>query len=425
MTHESISSPGHTAGALRHCAETDLPSDWEVSSVGAEFWIQLGKMLDASQDTGIYKPYIGNRAVRWGCIDINGIGSVPLTPSDLRRFRLKADDLLVCEGGEIGRSAIWNEPIPECYYQKALHRLRPRSTYSPYLMMSLLHLWTSSGYLDNYITRTSIAHLTKEKLELVPLPVPPLPEQRAITEALCDVDGLLWALEALVAKSQAIKRAAIQQLLTGKIRLSGFTGEWRTTSLGEVTQIVSGATPDTANPAYWNGTVPWCTPTDITNTRGKYLTATNRNITIAGLASCPASLLPIGALLLCTRATIGKVKIAAFEVCTNQGFKSLIARDRASNEFLYYLLDTLRPRLIRLATGSTFGEIGKHDITSIEVTLPPPREQRAIAGVLSDMDAEIATLERRLDKTRAVKQGMMQQLLTGRVRLVDPDVLEV
>ena len=160
-----------------------------------------------------------------------------MTPSDLRRFRLKKNDLLVCEGGEIGRAAIWNEPVPECYYQKALHRLRPRHTFSPYLMMSLLHLWTSNGYLSDYVTQTSIAHLTKEKLEIVPLPVPPLPEQCAITNTLCDVDDLLRALEALIDKKRAIKRATMQQLLTGKTRLPGFTGEWVTKSLGDLFSI--------------------------------------------------------------------------------------------------------------------------------------------------------------------------------------------
>ena len=90
--------------------------------------------------------------------------------------------------------------------------------------MSLLQLWASTGYLANYVTQTSIAHLPKDKLEIVPLPVPPPAEQRAIAEALSDVDGMLAALEALIAKKRAVKQAAMQQLLTGKSRLPGFSG---------------------------------------------------------------------------------------------------------------------------------------------------------------------------------------------------------
>ena len=120
-----------------------IPQDWRVSSVGAEFKVQLGKMLDAAKNVGIPKPYIGNRSVQWGRIDLDGLGTVPMATADLQRFRLRRGDLLVCEGGEIGRAAIWEEPIPECYYQKALHRLRTKGRDDAYLMMSLLQLWTS------------------------------------------------------------------------------------------------------------------------------------------------------------------------------------------------------------------------------------------------------------------------------------------
>ena len=108
-------------------------------------------------------------------------------------------------------------------------------------MMSLLQLWTSTGYLANYVTQTSIAHLPKDKLEVVPLPVPSPAEQRAIAEALSDVDGLLAALETLIAKKRAIKQAAMQQLLTGKSRLPGFSGAWETKRLGNIASFFKGS----------------------------------------------------------------------------------------------------------------------------------------------------------------------------------------
>ena len=186
-------------------------------------------------------------------------------------------------------------------------------------------------------------------------------------------------------------------------------------------EIKNGGTPRTEVPSYWGGHVPWCVPTDITACRGKYLTTTARTITSEGLASFGASLLPPGAILLCSRATIGEIKIASMPVATNQGFKSVSCHESVDREFLYYRLLTLKNRMIELATGSTFLEISKRDVASIRFPLPPLPEQRAIATILSDMDAEIAALERRLDKTRAIKQGMMQQLLTGAIRLPIPD----
>jgi type I restriction enzyme, S subunit len=136
------------------------------------------------------------------------------------------------------------------------------------------------------------------------------------------------------------------------------------------------------------------------------------------LASCSAQRLPIGALLLCSRATIGELKIAGTVVCTNQGFKSLVCNRDVSNEFLYYKLLTMKPQIVERAIGSTFLEISKKDTATLEITVPSIDEQAAIATILSDMDAEIAALEARRNKTRLLKQGMMQELLAGRIRLV-------
>ncbi len=193
--------------------------------------------------------------------------------------------------------------------------------------------------------------------------------------------------------------------------------DWDVARIGDVADIKNGATPSTGIAANWNGSIPWCTPTDVTNTSGKYLTGTARSITRQGLGACGASLLPAGALLLCSRATIGEIRIASVPVCTNQGFKSLIARDRVHGEFLYYLVLVLKPRLIRQAIGSTFLEVGKRALASMQVQVPPLKEQRAIAEALSDVDGLIESLEALIAKKRAVKTAAMQQLLTGRTRL--------
>jgi len=134
-----------SVGGYKHSEVGIIPVDWEVTTVGAEFSIQLGKMLDSEKNTGVPKAYLGNRAVQWGHIDINDLGVIKLTSSDLQRFRLRMGDLLVCEGGEIGRAAIWNQPIAECYFQKALHRLRPIRGYNVQLMLYVLQRLASNG----------------------------------------------------------------------------------------------------------------------------------------------------------------------------------------------------------------------------------------------------------------------------------------
>ena len=115
-----------------------------------------------------------------------------------------------------------------------------------------------------------------------------------------------------------------QHIVTGKARLKRFRENWETVTLGDIVDIRNGGTPRTEVPAYWGGVIPWCIPTDITACRGRYLVTTKRRITPEGLASCGTTLLPLGALLLCSRATIGEVKIASIPVATNQGFKSMV-----------------------------------------------------------------------------------------------------
>ncbi len=398
-----------------------IPQDWGVSSVGAEFTVQLGKMLDAAKNVGTPKPYIGNRAVQWRQIVLDDMVTVPMIPSEVRRFRLRRGDLLVCEGGEIGRAAIWNDLIPECFHQKALHRLRPTGSYVVYLMLSLLQLWASTGCLANYVTQTSIAHLPKEKLELIPLPVPPPDEQLAIAEALSDVDDLLFSLENLIVKKQAIKQATMQQLLTGKIRLPGFSGEWETKQLGRLGSFLKGRgikREDVSSTGY-------------SCIRYGELYTRYENYILNAVARIPSSIaqtaLPVktGDLLFAgsgeTSEEIGRCAAYLGDEPAYAGGDVVVLTPLGQNSlYLGYMMNqpTVARQKARMGQGDAVVHINTRNLAQIQIDLPPIEEQTEIAAILFDMDAEIATLERRRDKTRALKQGMMQQLLTGRIRLL-------
>lgn len=250
--------------------------------------------------------------------------------------------------------------------------------------------------------------------------LPPSACERAqIAEALSDADALIESLQQLIAKKRALKQGAMQALLTGRQRLPGFNEEWEAKPLDALAEIRTGGTPSTGQPDYWGGDLLWCTPTDITALGGrKYLRETARKITAKGLQASSAELIPAGSIVMTSRATIGECAINVVPVTTNQGFKSFVPFDNVDVEFLYYLLLTQTDGFISLCGGSTFLEIGKTQLAGYQVCLPPLKEeQTAIATVLSDMDAEIDALETRLAKTRDLKAGMMQELLTGRIRL--------
>ncbi len=383
-----------------------IPEDWEVSSVGAEFSIKLGKMLDAEKNVGVLKPYLGNRAIQWGRIDLTDLGEIKLTSADMQRFSLRRGDLLVCEGGEVGRAAIW-KVSEECYYQKALHRLRPVRGYNVEFMLNVLHRYSGMGFFLNFVTQTSIAHLPKDKFESVPIPLPPTKaEQEAIAEALSDADGLIEALEQLIAKKRAIKQGAMQELLTGKKRLPGFDGEWETKKLGEVAEVVMGQSPSSKSYNYKREGLPLIQGNADISDRNTIKRVYTTEITKLGCK---------GDILMSVRAPVGEIARATFDVCLGRGVCAI----RFSNHYLYHALIAKEATWAKLSKGSTFDSVNSTDVKTFEMELPVDEdEQTAIATVLSDMDAEIAALEAKLSKARQVKQGMMQELLTGRIRLV-------
>jgi restriction endonuclease S subunit len=252
--------------------------------------------------------------------------------------------------------------------------------------------------------------------------LPPRSEQQAIAEALSDVDALIESLSLLLAKKRQMKQGAMQELLNCKKRLPGFCGDWVARRLDQLADIRSGGTPSTAQDQFWNGDVLWCTPTDITALEGKkYLHDTARKLTVLGMRASAAELIPATSVVMTTRATIGECAINATPVTTNQGFKSFVPFDGVDVEFLYYLLQKQRAGFISLCSGSTFLEIGKAHLSAYEVIVPQSKdEQYAISSVLSEIDRNIDALQAKLGKVKALKQGMMQSLLTGHIRLVQP-----
>jgi type I restriction enzyme S subunit len=393
-----------------------IPEDWEVSSVGREFDIQLGKMLDAEKNVGIPKPYLGNRAVQWDRIDVSDLPTVPMSRSDIERFRLRKGDLLVCEGGEVGRAAIWEAPLKECYYQKALHRLRATRGFDVRVMAALLRQWSDRGLLTNYVTQTSIAHLPREKFMEVPLVVPPLPEQRAIAAALSEVDALLAALDRLIAKKRDLKQAAMQQLLTGQTRLPGFEGEWEETTLGEIGECIIGLTYKPENVTSHGLLV-----LRSSNVQSGRITFDD-NVYV-DLEVAEHLYTRVGDLLVCvrngSRALIGKCAVIDSSAAgVTFGAFMAMYRTRHWRFVVHAFQGGDIQRQIRDNIGATINQITNKDMKAFRINLPPEAEQTAIAAVLSDMDAELAALEQRREKTRALKQGMMQDLLTGRTRLI-------
>ncbi|WQY06700.1 restriction endonuclease subunit S [Helicobacter pylori] len=190
---------------------------------------------------------------------------------------------------------------------------------------------------------------------------------------------------------------------------------WQRVRLGDVAEIIGGGTPSTQITSFWNGSINWFTPTEIGIT--KYVYKSQRTITPLGLKKSSAKLLPIGTILLTSRASIGDCAILKEVATTNQGFQSLIPLEEINNEFLYYLILTLKNKLLKLASGSTFLEVSPNKIKNLLIPLPPLNEQIAIANILSALDHYLYTLDALILKKEGVKKALSFELLSQRKRL--------
>ena len=242
-------------------------------------------------------------------------------------------------------------------------------------------------------------------------------EQRAIAAALSDVDALLAKLDQLIAKKRDLKQATMQQLLTGQTRLPGFSGAWEVKRLGDVAQLVNGF-------AFKSSTYNEC---------GRYKVVTIANVqdgfmsieVCNKIARLPPDIqshqcLIQGDILISMTGNVGRVcRVCDDDCLLNQRVGKLVPVG-IDGGFLFCVLRQpgFLATMVTKAKGGAQGNLSRADITEYELNLPSSQEQTAIATVLSDMDAELAALEARRDKTRTLKQGMMQELLTGRMRLV-------
>jgi len=263
-------------------------------------------------------------------------------------------------------------------------------------------------------------NINQESLKKLLIAFPPSPtEQRAIADALSDTDSLIDSLEQLIAKKRDIKQAAMQQLLTGKTRLGGFTEKWETKRIGEFTDCCAGGTPSTIIDEYWGGSIRWMNSGELNLKR---VHEVEGRITEWGLRNSSTRLVPSRCVLIGLAGqgkTRGTVAINFVELCTNQSIAAIFPNESFSPEYLYFNLDSRYDELRSLSDGGGGrGGLNLTIIRSLEIPFPCPNEQAAIAAILTQIDDEILYLEAHLKKIREIKQGMMQQLLTGKVRLI-------
>lgn len=188
--------------------------------------------------------------------------------------------------------------------------------------------------------------------------------------------------------------------------------DWEKKSFAQLGAIVGGSTPSRDVPSFWRGSIPWVTPGEVSRETSKYIDDTNDHISASGLSGSGANLLPVGSLMVTTRATLGARAINAVPMATNQGFKSVIFRRSDDADYYFHVLDKVKPELVRRASGTTFLEISGTEFGDVVVPNPPAEEKRKIVQILDVLDTAIRETEAIIAKLKALKLGLLNDLLT-------------
>ncbi len=194
--------------------------------------------------------------------------------------------------------------------------------------------------------------------------------------------------------------------------LKHLPADWSRKEIQQLGTVVGGGTPSRDVPSFWNGSIPWVTPSEVSGNAIKLLHETKEHISAAGLAGSGATLLPAGSLMVTTRATLGARAINAASMATNQGFKSVVFKQGEDVGFYFHFLEKVKPEILRRSSGTTFLEISSSEFGRIEVPSPHSEEKRLITEVLDTIDTAIHETEAIIAKLKAVKQGLLHDLLT-------------
>lgn len=298
-----------------------------------------------------------------------------------------------------------------------MYPLKPAADVAGGFVLPVLLSHRFTKYAESVSVRSGMPKINRTEMAEFVVALPKLLEQRAIATALSDVDALLDGLTRLIAKKRALKQATMQQLLSGQTRLPGFSEEWTMTRLEDVARIQRGASPRPIDSPVWfdaNSSIGWVRISDVTRS-GMFLRETVQRLSPLGVQhSRPVAK---GSLIMSICATVGRPIITEIDVCIHDGF--VVFDDlQADKFFIFYVLKGIELEWSKHGQTGSQMNLNTGLINGTRISLPPREEQTAIAAILSDQDAELASLDARLTKTRALKQAMMQELLTGRTRLV-------
>jgi type I restriction enzyme S subunit len=410
-----------------------INQSWPCRRLGELFEIGAGKTMSAAARAGDLKtPFLRTSNVLWDEIDLTAVDEMSIPAHELAEKRLRPGDLLVCEGGEIGRAAIWNGEIDIISFQNHLHRLRPiRNDVEPRFYVYFLQAgFTQLGIFEGAGNKTTIPNLSRNRLAALDVPHPRIDEQRDIVRALSRIREAMKVHDQSTMVARDLKGAAMQALFTRGLRgeehnetdIGLVPASWKRLPISALGDVVTGNTPPTKDPEnYVGGQIPFIAPGDFEH--GSSIERTEKLITDHGLKRSR----PIKAgttCFVCIGSTIGKVGYVVAPICaTNQQINSILPSADFDPLFVFYLMTFWSDYVRKQASPSPVPILSKGAFEQIEIFASPEiDEQREIAGILSAIDRKIDLHKRRRAVLDELFKSLLHKLMTGKVRVADLDI---
>ena len=415
-----------------------IPEDWNFDTLGSlDPYVTSG-----SRGWAQYYSKFGDAFIRITNLDRASIDIdlsdlkhvlIPDGDSEGQRTELRNGDILISITADIGIIGYVDDSVPKPAYinqHVSLVRFEPDETDSRFVAYFLASEHVQSLFVGA-TDQGAKAGINLETVRQIRVALPPLDEQKAIASTLSDIDNLLASLDRLIAKKRDLKQATMQQLLTGKKRLPGF-GEgkgYKTTehgtipedwSLIEVGKVCGFIVPGRNKPSHFDGSIPWITTPDLTDGGVVSSSKLELHISPEEAKSVGSKIVPENSVLMSCVGDLGIVALTQREIVVNQQLHAFIPPKDISPVFLMSALQFRKTYIYSVATITAVPYLNKDNCNSIPIAFPDYSEQIAIAQVLTDMDTELTTLQTRRAKTQALKQAMMQELLTGKTRLLPP-----
>ncbi len=407
----------------------EIPESWSVTPIGDLFDVQQGKALSPTARAGpAMRPFLRTANVFWGRVDLRTVDRMHFSGDEADRLSLKRGDLLVCEGGDIGRAAIWSSNEPGYGFQNHLHRLRPKNAmvdpeYVMYwLQAAFVHLGTYIGVGN----RTTIPNLSASRLKALEIPQPPIIEQHAIAGVLSKLQGRVEVQDRIVASLRELKAATMAKLFREGLRgeplkqteIGEMPESWDVTRLGSpgFARTASGGTPSRQVAAYYGGGIPWLKSGELLDGT---LKSSAETLSPEGLRSSSAHLLPAGTLVVAMYgATTGMTGILGIPASTNQAVCAIAPVDNSfDSEFLRHYLIFARERLLQARHGGAQPNISQQILREFLVPVPSRPDQTDIGGTLRSLSLRLESAEHFLTSLSLLLAECLQMLINGRKRL--------